>query len=329
MSDTTIPLPTETEKFSDIIRFYIDATRVEMWSMELTAEDNRYTRVSGKPRSGIASEPLLADLVEKRDFLTAALDRHPPEPEVVRAGLAQLREPLASALRGLEITSDRIRSGVAASVSFCDLHTAEMIKKGGDTPTRTTVMSQDDFIKELKKGSARLPDGRTCEIIMLEDDKFSVRLTTQAGVRETVASGFATIGAAHQAVLAYLFPPPIIGGGIDFHALARQGDLHGLPPEVLTAENLLKPNEKGVTPLHDAAWFGHLDQVPDELLTLQNLSIENDLGRTPIMDAVLNGHVAQIPVEVRKANFAKQLDPYKHPRVAPPLPDQSGGNLKK
>ena len=263
-SETPIPLPTEADKLSDIIRFYIDATRVEMWSMELTAEDNRYTRVSGKPRSGIASEPLLADLAEKRDFLSAALDRHPPEPEVVRAGLAQLREPLASALRGLEITSDRLRSGVAASVSFCDLHTAEMIK--GNTTNLDT---------EQREGRAK---------------------------RQT----------------------PII----DFNLLARQGELYTLPPDFLTAENLLKPNEKGVTALHDAAWFGHLDQVPDELLTVQNLSIQNGEGRTPFMDAEMNGHISQIPVEVRKVYFSKIMEPYRYRKEAPPLPDQSEGKPK-
>ena len=255
MSETPIPLPTEADKLSDIIRFYIDATRVEMWSMELTAEDNRYTRVSGKPRSGIASEPLLADLAEKRDFLSAALDRHPPEPEVVRAGLAQLRDPLASALRGLEITSDRLRSGVAASVSFCDLHSAEMIK------------------------------GRK--------------------------------------VLANVSVP-----GSDFHLLARQGELYTLPPESLTAENLLKPNEAGTTALHEAAFFGHLDQVPDELLTVENLSIANGEGRTPYMDAEMNGHLTKIPVAVRRACFAKMIEPYKHRKEAPLMPDQSEGKPK-
>lgn len=67
-------------------------------------------------------------------------------------------------------------------------------------------MNKEVFANLLRRtGSVRHVDGRTVAIIMLDDNKYSVR-QTKDGVRETVALGFATSEEAQNAAVEYMYP---------------------------------------------------------------------------------------------------------------------------
>jgi ankyrin repeat protein len=91
------------------------------------------------------------------------------------------------------------------------------------------------------------------------------------------------------------------GGWNLYHKAARNGHLDQIPKELLTAENLLQPNNSGWTCLHIAAERGHLGQVPKELLTAENLLQPNTSNENCLHFAARNGHLDQIPKELLTA----------------------------
>ena len=54
---------------------------------------------------------------------------------------------------------------------------------------------------------------------------------------------------------------------ISLHKAAWEGSLDKVPAELLTIENLTKPDKKGWSVIYRAAEFGHLDQIPQHMLT--------------------------------------------------------------
>jgi hypothetical protein len=63
-----------------------------------------------------------------------------------------------------------------------------------------------------------------------------------------------------------------------YHWAAKKRTLQNIPPEFLTKENLLLPNNDGWTCLHLAALWGCLDKIPKELLTKDHLLQESRQG---------------------------------------------------
>jgi hypothetical protein len=82
------------------------------------------------------------------------------------------------------------------------------------------------------------------------------------------------------------------------HWAAVTGHLDQIPKEILTEENLLQPNSFNRTCLHLAAKSGHLDQIAKEVLTKENLLLPDDGGLTCLHWATEYGHLAQIPKEL-------------------------------
>jgi ankyrin repeat protein len=80
-----------------------------------------------------------------------------------------------------------------------------------------------------------------------------------------------------------------------YHFAADYGYLDQIPKELLTAENLLKPNSSNETCLHFAAMGGHLDQIPKELLTAENLLHIDINSRTCLHLVAIGGHLDKIP----------------------------------
>jgi ankyrin repeat protein len=76
---------------------------------------------------------------------------------------------------------------------------------------------------------------------------------------------------------------------------ARNGHLDQIPKELLTAENLLQPNEDGNTCLHLATYYGHLGQIPKELLTAENLLKPDKDNENCLHFAARNGHLDKLP----------------------------------
>jgi ankyrin repeat protein len=99
--------------------------------------------------------------------------------------------------------------------------------------------------------------------------------------------------------------------GSCLHFAAREGHLDQIPKELLTAENLLKHDRWGKTCLHYAADYGHLHQIPKELLTAENLLKTDNEGWTCLHFAARNGHLGQIPKELLTAENLLKPDNYK------------------
>jgi ankyrin repeat protein len=94
-----------------------------------------------------------------------------------------------------------------------------------------------------------------------------------------------------------------------YHKASQNGHLGQIPKELLTAENLLKPNGRGDTCLHLSAYYGHLRQIPQELLTAENLLRTNRQGGgTCLNDAARKGHLDQIPKELLTAENLLQAN---------------------
>jgi hypothetical protein len=80
-----------------------------------------------------------------------------------------------------------------------------------------------------------------------------------------------------------------------YHWAAKKRTLQNIPPEFLTKENLLLPNNDGWTCLHLAALWGCLDKIPKELLTKDHLLQESRQGYNCLHFAAWRGHLTQIP----------------------------------
>jgi ankyrin repeat protein len=92
-----------------------------------------------------------------------------------------------------------------------------------------------------------------------------------------------------------------------YHEAALKGHLDLIPKELLTAENLLKPDEDGQTCFHFAASRGHLGQIPQELLTNRNLHLPDQYGWNGFQLAAANKHLHQIPKELLTEETLIQL----------------------
>jgi hypothetical protein len=89
---------------------------------------------------------------------------------------------------------------------------------------------------------------------------------------------------------------------IDFHQLARNGELNTLDPQLLTAENLTVEKREKFTPFQFAIQNGHLSQIPKNLLTHKNLTEKNEVGITPLEWAVVHNQLPQIPYPILLKN---------------------------
>jgi len=77
------------------------------------------------------------------------------------------------------------------------------------------------------------------------------------------------------------------------------GQLHNIPRELITKENMLvKDPVRGYTPMHWAAQLGFLDLLPAELITKENLLTPDDHHWTPLHSLARHGHIDTLPLNL-------------------------------
>jgi hypothetical protein len=82
------------------------------------------------------------------------------------------------------------------------------------------------------------------------------------------------------------------------HACATVGELHKIPPKLITKERILKEKTLGKdNVLHYAAHYGCLEQIPKSLLNYETMSTVNNYKETPLHSAADGGKLNLIPTE--------------------------------
>jgi len=82
---------------------------------------------------------------------------------------------------------------------------------------------------------------------------------------------------------------------IDLHKAAKEGTLDKVPKELLTTDNLMRPDHVGLTVFFRAIEFKHLDQIPPQLLTDETCFTG---GWTVLHFAAATGQLDKIPKEL-------------------------------
>lgn len=88
-----------------------------------------------------------------------------------------------------------------------------------------------------------------------------------------------------------------ISGNTPLHKITRS-DWEKLPQNIvsrLSNEDLLQPNGRGITPIHNAAKSGFLNIIPQRLLTKRGMATAAINGETPMHLAMSMGNFSQIP----------------------------------
>jgi ankyrin repeat protein len=83
-------------------------------------------------------------------------------------------------------------------------------------------------------------------------------------------------------------------GNTCLHHIAKKEQLPLLPPNIDPKAFLIE-NKSGKNCLHICAYYGRLKHLPQELLTLENLTKPNREGETPLHKAAINGFLGRLP----------------------------------
>lgn len=103
-------------------RLLVDATRVEMWTRELAASENR-PRLPAYPASSLESaerEALLVGIEKHATLLGELLDRVPPEAVQVRAELRTMALRLEKLVQHSNILSPRLSHSIRSAIALAN-----------------------------------------------------------------------------------------------------------------------------------------------------------------------------------------------------------------
>jgi ankyrin repeat protein len=164
------------------------------------------------------------------------------------------------------------------------------------------IPNRDELWKAIEKNDLAKYTPKQIEQGMLQKDSYRDTLYHDAAIHGHLDK------IPKELLTAENLLQPNNSGWTCLHIAAERGHLGQVPKEFLTAENLLQPNTSNENCLHKAAYYGHLDQIPKELLTAENLLQPNNYSWTCLHHAASTGLLAQIPKELLTAENLLQPD---------------------
>lgn len=144
---TSVSSPKKTiSNLEEVVRLVRDATRVEMWSLEMALELNKVPARKAEAKT-------MGDLAEN---LSASLDRQPVHLDGIRTSLCALAPVMEKTFNEMPPQAERLRVGVAAAITYAKWYANQIIQVQAPTKSFAGVaVNRDALLPELKPGASQ------------------------------------------------------------------------------------------------------------------------------------------------------------------------------